>query len=543
MNINAIDKLPFNIDLLQVQESDLSKVGKISESKIFDNMNNFHSEGLFSTTIFGAVGSEYRAQMFGYIDLKITIFHPLVYYAIINLKAFYKQIAEGKVTAIFNPKTGEFEKSNSEEASTGIHFLYSHTKQLKFEKNQSDKRNFLIDMFNEAVRKNNYSLRYLLVIPAGIRDYIVDENGKPQEDEINSFYRRLISQSTLVNEITAKKAPEVYDSLAIGMQNTTLELFEYLKSLLEGKNKLILGKWLSRKIFNSTRNVLSSSIDKSSNVNDQNRLGYNQCLVGLHQFIRAAVPKSTYEIKNKYIKNVFIENSSRAILVNTKTLLKEEVENSSIQKEYDLWTSSEELLKTISMLENLTNRNDPIVLNKGKHYLGLLYRDDKYFKFFSSIDELPDTFSKDKVTPVSLGELMYMSVYDMNGKYPGFVTRYPITGYGSVYPAYVKFITTTESDTLEELDENWFPSGKIASSFPRKNSNYFNTCAVHPSHLGALGGDYDGDTVSLTMLLSDEAIEEVNKFTSRREYYVNNENEFVFSCDTDILSAVFAFMT
>ena len=170
MNINAIDKLPFNIDLLQVQESDLSKVGKISESKIFDNMNNFHSEGLFSTTIFGAVGSEYRAQMFGYIDLKITIFHPLVYYAIINLKAFYKQIAEGKVTAIFNPKTGEFEKSNSEEASTGIHFLYSHTKQLKFEKNQSDKRNFLIDMFNEAVRKNNYSLRYLLVIPAGIRD-------------------------------------------------------------------------------------------------------------------------------------------------------------------------------------------------------------------------------------------------------------------------------------------------------------------------------------------------------------------------------------
>lgn len=543
MNINAIDKLPFNIDLLQVQESDLSKVGKISESKIFDNMNNFHSEGLFSTTIFGAVGSEYRAQMFGYIDLKITIFHPLVYYAIINLKAFYKQIAEGKVTAIFNPKTGEFEKSNSEEASTGIYFLYSHTKQLKFEKNQSDKRNFLIDMFNEAVRKNNYSLRYLLVIPAGIRDYIVDENGKPQEDEINSFYRRLISQSTLVNEITAKKTPEVYDSLAIGMQNTTLELFEYLKSLLEGKNKLILGKWLSRKIFNSTRNVLSSSIDKSSNVNDQNRLGYNQCLVGLHQFIRAAVPKSTYEIKNKYIKNVFIENSSRAILVNTKTLLKEEVENSSMQKEYDLWTSSEELLKTISMLENLTNRNDPIVLNKGKHYLGLLYRDDKYFKFFSSIDELPDTFSKDKVTPVSLGELMYMSVYDMNGKYPGFVTRYPITGYGSVYPAYVKFITTTESDTLEELDENWFPSGKIASSFPRKNSNYFNTCAVHPSHLGALGGDYDGDTVSLTMLLSDEAIEEVNKFTSRREYYVNNENEFVFSCDTDILSAVFAFMT
>lgn len=543
MNINAIDKLPFNIDLLQVQESDLSKVGKISESKIFDNMNNFHSEGLFSTTIFGSVGSEHRAQMFGYIDLKITIFHPLVYYAIINLKAFYKQIAEGKVTAIFNPKTGEFEKSNSEEASTGIHFLYSHTKQLKFEKNQSDKRNFLIDMFNEAVRKNNYSLRYLLVIPAGIRDYIVDENGKPQEDEINSFYRRLISQSTLVNEITAKKTPEVYDSLAIGMQNTTLELFEYLKSLLEGKNKLILGKWLSRKIFNSTRNVLSSSIDKSSNVNDQNRLGYNQCLVGLHQFIRAAVPKSTYEIKNKYIKNVFIENSSRAILVNTKTLLKEEVENSSIQKEYDLWTSSEELLKTISMLENLTNRNDPIVLNKGKHYLGLLYRDDKYFKFFSSIDELPDTFSKDKVTPVSLGELMYMSVYDMNGKYPGFVTRYPITGYGSVYPAYVKFITTTESDTLEELDENWFPSGKIASSFPRKNSNYFNTCAVHPSHLGALGGDYDGDTVSLTMLLSDEAIEEVNKFTSRREYYVNNENEFVFSCDTDILSAVFAFMT
>ena len=543
MNPQSLQKSPFNIFILKVEENDIKALKKVYSLNIFDNTKNFDEGSLFSIQIFGKIGSEARNRTFGYIDLIIPILHPFIYYAIINLKSFYKDIAEGKILAIFDKNTGEFIKSNEEEADTGYNFFFRHVPDLKFEKNNSEKRNFLIDLFNKSIKENNYTMKYLLVIPAGLRDYTIDSNGKPQEDEINTFYRKILIQTNIIDANSIKKAPEVYDNVAIGIQNVTLDLFEYIKSLLEGKGKLILGKWLTRKIFNSTRNVLSSSIEKADNINNQNRLKYNECLVGLHQFARASMPRSTYEIMNKYIKNIFVPNLNTAYLTNAKTLKREEVLNSHIQKEYDLWTSNDGIEKIISMLGNLNNRNEKIVLNKGIHYMGLIYKDNKYFKFFQDIDEVPDDFDKSKVYPITLAEFIYISIYELSGKYPGFITRYPITGFGSIYPCYVKLTTTVETYSLEELDSQWKPSGNIAYNFPNTSSEYFNTCAVHPSHLSALGGDFDGDTVSLTMVLADESISEINQYLNKKDYYLNDNGGFTFSSNTDILEAVLSFMT
>jgi len=75
---------PFNISLLRVKDTDLPRLGLIKEMQIFGQGSSFHPDGLFSTTIFGAVGSEYRTKMFGYIDLKYPIIHPLVYKTIMS---------------------------------------------------------------------------------------------------------------------------------------------------------------------------------------------------------------------------------------------------------------------------------------------------------------------------------------------------------------------------------------------------------------------------------------------------------------------------
>lgn len=543
MNINALKKLPVNLDLLQVKEPDLKTLQPVKEVQIFDNMNNFHQEGLFSTTVFGAIGTEYRNRMFAYIDLGITVLHPMVYYAIINLKSFYRQIAEGTVSAIYDPKTKEFVKSNAPEADTGYNFFIQHVLNLNFVKNQSEKRSFLIDLYEKSKKDDTIFLRYLLVLPAGLRDYSVDANGKPQEDEVNTYYRKVLFQSNIIDASAVKKAPEVYDSVAIGLQRLTLELFNYFQSLLDGKNKMILGKWLTRKIFNSTRNVASNAIEKAQNINDHLRLGYNECFVGLHQFLRGVVPKSTYEIKTKYIKDIFIENSNHAFLTNAKTWKREEVLSIHIQKEYDMWTSSDGIDKVIANMANLDIRHLPVLLNKGKHYLGLVYKDNKKFKFFQDIDDLPEGYDKAKVAPVTLAEFLYMSVYHLSGVYPGLVTRYPITGFGSIFPAYVKLMTTTESLSLEELDDAWQPSGNIAHSFPKPDVEFFNTMSVHHSHFAAAGLDLDGDTLSLSMSLSDESVAEITDYLNRKEYYINDNGKLNFSSNTDILGAVLAYMT
>lgn len=543
MSNQTPSRSPVNIAIVKIDEPSSKRLGRIETGQIFNNMNLFHPEGLFSSEIFGNIGSEARSRTFGLIDLNLQILHPLIYKTVISLKSFYKQIAEGKVTAIFNKKTGEFEKNNTDEASTGYSFFLSHITQLNFEKNESDTRSFQVDLFNKSLKEENYFIDKLIVMPAGLRDYTVDANGKPQEDEVNSFYRKVIAQANIVDPIAAKKNPELYDSVAMGLQKIVLELYEYIESLLDGKNKLILGKWVSRKIFNSTRNVISSYVEVAKNVNDKRRLGYNEVLIGLHQFARASAPKSLYEIKNNYIRDIFIENTTSAYLVNVNTLHREEVLNSHIQKEYDLWTSSDGLEKVIASLGNVDIRNLPVVLNKGKHYLALIYRDDKYFKIVQDIDDIPEGWDKSKVRPITLTEFIYVSLYRMDGKFPGLATRYPITGFGSIYPAMVRLTTTTDTDVLEELDSQWNPTGSIACNFPINDSEHFSTMIVHHSHLASLGGDYDGDMLSLTMGLTDESVEEIKNYLRRKDYYVSDSGQFVFSNSTDTLDAVLTYMT
>lgn len=537
---------PTNLYTVKVDEQNSRQLKEVKTGQIFSQDNNFHPEGLFSTEVFGPVGSEQRQRTFGVIHLNVEILHPLIYLTVISLKSFYRQIIDGSTTAEWNNETKEFVKSTGPNAQTGFTFFLSHVKELKFEQTDSEQRSYKIKLLEKAIKEDSLTTRFLLVMPAGLRDYMVDKNGRPSEDEVNTFYRRVLAQATIIDQVRSKRTPEVYDGAAVGIQQTVVELYEYVKSLLDGKNKLILDKWVGRKVFNSTRNVISAYIDKSDSLNDKRKLGYNETLVGLHQYVRAAAPKSIFEIKNKYIRDVFPDNSRSAFLTNAKTLKKEEVVSTSIQKEYDLYTSPEGLEDVIASLGNLDLRDLPITLNRGKHYLGLVYNDGKVFKFFQDIDDLPEGLDRVHVKPITLFQFVYISVYQMDGKYPGFVTRYPITGYGSIYPSFIRFTTTVRTLSLRELGDDWEPmegDDYIASGFPMEGEEDLNTQVVHGAHLGRLGGDYDGDAASLTMVLSDDAIGEIGNYLERKEYYVDDAGNLNFSSSTDTLEGVLAYLT
>jgi len=218
-------------------------------------------------------------------------------------------------------------------------------------------------------------MRYHLVLPAGLRDYTVDESGKPQEDEINSYYRKLLYQSSLIEPMLYKREKRTFDSVRYSIQNLALDIFDYLTSLLEGKNKLILGKWVTRKIFNSTRNVLSSAIEDISSIDDDSRLEFNNCYVGLHQFARVCMPRTIYELRNNILKDIFIENNDFSILVDVKTLKRVEVVNNHIQKDYDMWTTVDGIERIVANFGNLYIRHNPILLGNNKYYLALVYND------------------------------------------------------------------------------------------------------------------------------------------------------------------------
>ena len=110
-------------------------------------------------------------------------------------------------------------------------------------------------------------------------------------------------------------------------------------------------------------------------------------------------------------------------------------------------------------------------------------------RLFNGIDEFPEGWDKKHVSPVTYAELYYLSIQKRMKEIPMLVTRYPITGYGSIYPSMVYMKTTTRSKCLTLLDENWQETGEYANEFPIQGLPFVNSMSPARNNLGRLGAD------------------------------------------------------
>ena len=56
---------------------------------------------------------------------------------------------------------------------------------------------------------------------------------------------------------------------------------------------------------------------------------------------------------------------------------------------------------------------------------------------------------------------------------------------------------------------------------------------IHHSHLGALGGDHDGDTGSASASYSDESVKEVTDFLKLKRAYIGPDGKLMASNSYD----------
>ncbi len=148
--------------------------------------------------------------------------------------------------------------------------------------------------------------------------------------------------------------------------------------------------------------------------------------------------------------------------------------------------------------------------------------------------------------PITLTDLIYHALYQDARKFVGMVTRYPITGIGSIYPSRAYLKTTIRSEQRVELDpETWAPyeDNRTAYEYPVVESAFFNSLSPHPTRLARLGADFDGDTCSWTCLYSDEALKENENFFMSKRAYVGTDGRFINSVQTDTVEFVLANLT
>lgn len=539
--------IPFNIRLLGLTEGKLKGLRPVRSLDIFEgSTKNFHSEGLFSTEIFGRVGDEQRALRFSYIDIRIGILHPVVFNALSDLKQLYAGIMSGTAYAVWNPDIKDFEKSNAVTGKTGYQFFMDHWKDIQFEETKSDKRQLNIDFVTKSYDKALYSK--IVVIPAALRDLEI-EDGQMKMDDMNNFYRTFLSVSNTLSDASIKANPESINVARYRLQATFNGLYDYLEAMVRGKKKLILGGWATRAVLNGTRNVITAMDTSVSVLGAPGNPDSNTTIAGLYQSAKAALPVTQYCLANGFLEKVFPSVSAPARLVNRKTLKLEEVQLKPAY--YDYYRGNEGLEKLITSFAVADVRHKPLMVDG--RYIGLIYKGpDGTFRLMQSIDELPSDRKAEHVSPVTFCELLYIAIYRDNRKtkrgingLPAYVTRYPITGIGSIYPSKLMVKPTVVVETRRELDENWQLMGEddVAYQFPIRGANFIETIVPHSSRLQGLSADFDGDTSSLTVMYSDEAIQEVYEHLASKKAYVGPDGNFTASMDVSTIALVFHNLT
>lgn len=530
---------PTKLDLLIPTKEDLQGLRKVRVMDIMEGFTkNFHPEGLFSVEIFGKPGEERRNLTFAYIDLNVPILHPLIFKTLVDLKALYGDIMAGRAYAIFDETTKDFIKSNVAEGETGYAFFVKHLSKLQFEKRPSISRKLYIE-FVEKFRSNPY-ISQLVLLPAGVRDYSVDETGKPSEDEVNGMYRSIMAVAANLENINFKESPEFADSARMSLQVKVLELYRYIVGLLFGKHKMIQGSFMSRKVSNTTRNVISSHIPRVKSYGDDSSISPNTTVMGLYQYMRDIIPLMVFHIRNKFASSVFTGPNSPMRVVDPKTLRSKMVPVNS--KEYSRWTTMEGIEKVADNYSQEDMRHYPVMV--GDYYFGLLYKGpDMTFKFFQGMEDFPENLDPKYVAPITMTELLYMACYEEALDSYGWTTRYPVTVYGSTYPGDIRLKTTVVSEVRVELDEMWQATNRKATNFPINGQKHFNSMSPAVSHIPRAGADYDGDQMSHYCVMTEEAKKEVKEMLGSKDYYLTIDGKMAFSQNNDYVALALKYMT
>jgi hypothetical protein len=532
--------IPFNIALLDLTPNKIASIRPTRSLDIFEgNSGNFAEDGFFSVSTFGKVGDPRRNRRFSFIDIKIAVFHPAVYRAFVALKRMYAGILSGTEYVLWNDELGDFERADATSGKTGFAYFVKYWKQIKFAETKSVTRMqniLLLQNFKDKAMTNK-----IIVMPAGLRDIEVGDDGRTQEDEINGMYRTLLSISNTIAESTVANNPEVIDTARYTLQMKFIEIYETVERMIEGKKKLLLGKWATRAIMNGTRNVITAMDTSVPYLGGPGAATFNSTIVGLYQAAKAILPVTQYLLRNGFLSKVFQSVNTPATLVNKKTLAREQV---LLKPAYfTQWMTDEGLEKVLTRFAEETLRDQPIEIDG--RYLGLIYKGpDGTFRFLQDISELPEGRLKEHVTPITMCELIYLSGYREWNKYAIYVTRYPVTGPGSIYPSWMHVRTTIKAEVRRELDDQWTPMGDeyIAYDFPTQGP-YINSMVPHSSKLDRLTADFDGDMTSGNAVYTLEALEEVRNHFSLKRAYVDTTGEFLFSIGVSTVNLVFHNMT
>lgn len=496
------------------------------------------SDGLLSNEIFGITKYD-RANTFAYIDLYETFMNPLIYKMWCKVDSNIKACIHGTKNFIINAH-GELEE-DMEHGSNGISFLKKNIDKIKIKRTASKQRDMRAQFIESYLGKPEMFISKFIVCPAYYRD-VNNDKGKVSIGAINELYRNLLISVRALRE-SSDYGLTLSGATRGRIQETITQIYDWFGSGTtigsEKTSKVIPGKFgvlrmsvMSKTTDYASRLVLSAPELKVERLDDiEADLDYS--VVPLASACVNFLPFVVYNIR-RFFENEFSGDAVIPYINNGKVTYLH-------PKDYQMEFSDEKIRKEINrFLTGFSNRFIPVEVPTIEgptirlRFKGYNMTAEEFAK--SDIEKLP-IMERD----LTWCDILYQAAVESTRDKHVLITRYPIDSYFNQYPTKVRVSSTTKTEPMIINGKSYkhYPFIRQEDLGSNTSNRFIDTMNISNLYLDGIGGDYDGDQITLKGVFSEEANEELDKHLRDKSHYFNLGGKGVRTSDKEAMQSLY----
>lgn len=496
-------------------------------------------DGLLSNEIFGITKYD-RANTFAYIDLFETFLNPLIYKTWCKIDSKVKECVHGTGKFIITDN-GTLEPN--ENGETGLKFLIKNIDKFKkLRRTTSRRRDMEVDFLEKYMGTPEMLIKKMIVCPAYYRD-VNNDKGKVAVGAINELYRNLIVFVKALRE-SSDYGLTLSDSTRGRIQDNIQQIYDWFGSgttiggeqtsdVIPGKFGVIRMSVLSKTTDYASRLVLSAPELKVERLDDvEADLDYS--VLPLASACVNFLPFIMYHVR-RFFENEFSGDSVIPIISEDKTV------KYYHPKDYQSEFSDERIKKEIDRFcTGFSNRFIPVVVPtiEGKNVtLRFKGRNVSAEDFAAG---KTDTF------PISDRDLTWCDIFFMAAVAATedkhiLITRYPIDSYFNQYPTKIRISSTTKTEPMVVRNKFYknYPLIRQSDIGTNTSNRFIDTLNISNLYLDGIGGDYDGDQVTVKGVYSEEANAELDKQLESKSHYFNLGGKGVRTSDKEAMQSLY----
>ena len=496
-------------------------------------------DGLLSNEIFGITKYD-RANTFAYIDLYETFINPLIYKMWCKSDSGIKDCVHGirKFTITDN---GELKEDPNGE--TGIKFLIKNIDKFKLKRTSSKRRDMQVNFLEKYMGTPQMLIKKFIVCPAFYRD-VNNDKGKVAIGAINELYRNLIVFVKALRE-SADYGLNLSDATRGRIQETLTQIYDWFGSgttingektsdVIPGKLGVLRMSVMSKTTDYASRLVLSAPELKVEKLDDiEADLDYS--VLPLASACVNFLPFIMYHVR-RFFENEFSGDSV------IPTMDKDNTIKYLHPKDYQIEFSDERIKKEIDRFcTGFSNRFIPIEVPtiEGRVVRLRFKGRDVSAEDFANKADLSKYPIQDR--DLTWCDVLYMAAVEATADKHILITRYPIDSYFNQYPTRIRIASTNKTTPMVVGNKYYknYPYITQADIGSNTSNSFIDTLNISNLYLDGIGGDYDGDQVTVKGVYSEEANAELDKQLSSKSHLFNLGGKGVRTSDKEAMQSLY----